>query len=154
MEETVNLFKEALETYEPAQLIGLAAGIMVFILELVLTSKGILFSSGDKRLKKAAAEGRVLTGYQVSLNFRDRTKDSGVTDRIWTASYEYMFQGRKGRKVLVSTNSRPAPTITLYHDGSKVYTDNEMRKHNRIILIFIIPFAVMIAVALLLGYRP
>lgn len=152
MEEYFELIKTEFQSYDPALLAGFAAGVVVFILELILSSKGILFSGGKKRLQEAIDKGNVIIGHQIKSRFWDK-EDDGNSHRVWSATYEYELNGRKGIKHVQTTISPPS-TISLYHDGKKVYTQSEMIKQERTILVIIIPVLVTIGVAFLLGYRP
>ena len=154
MEELIQLLKEEIQTVDPVLLISVLSGIAVFVLELILYSKGIIFSAGEKRLEKAKKLGHTVTAHRVHINFEDRRNDSGQMDRVWVAKYEYTFQGIRGYKVIISHHGAPGTTLTLYHDGKAVYTDTEMRQHKRSFLLMIIPIVVMLLVAKLLGYQP
>ena len=154
MEEVKQLFTEGLRDIDPVALISVIAGVAVFIVELVLYSKGLIFSKGQKRLALAKKNGYTVTAHQTFINFQERMDGSG--ERIWEAIYEYDFKGVHGKKMVFSHQSIPPTTITLYHDGktSKVYTDAEMRQYRRPFLMLIIPLVVMLLVAKLLGYQP
>lgn len=154
MEEVKQLFTEGLRDIDPVALISVIAGVAVFIVELVLYSKGLIFSKGQKRLAMAKKNGYTVTAHQTFINFQERMDGSG--ERIWEAIYEYDFKGVHGKKMVFSHQSIPPTTITLYHDGktSKVYTDAEMRQYRRPFLMLIIPLVVMLLVAKLLGYQP
>lgn len=154
MEELIQLLKEEIQTVDPVALITVLSGVAVFILELILYNKGLIFSKGQKRLAMAKKNGYTVTAHQTFINFQERMDGSG--ERIWEAIYEYDFKGVHGKKMVFSHQSIPPTTITLYHDGktSKVYTDAEMRQYRRPFLMLIIPLVVMLLVAKLLGYQP
>ena len=154
MEELQELFAEGLRDVDPVALTSIIAGVAVFIVELVLYSKGLIFSKGKKRFAKAKQNGYTINAYRTFINFQERMDGSG--ERIWEAVYEYDFKGVHGKKMVFSHQSAPPTTITLYHDGksSKVYTEAEMRQYKRPFLMLIIPLVVMLLVAKLLGYQP
>jgi hypothetical protein len=155
MEDIIQLFEE-LPPFNPIAVATVSAGIAVFIIELILYNKGLIFSSGEKRLERAKKNGYFIIAHRTFINFDDQRNDAGRLDRTWCARYEYEFRGIRGSKTVISHHGRPAPTLTLYHDGksSKVYTEAEMRKHKQTILIYVIPIVVMILVAKLLGFQP
>jgi hypothetical protein len=156
MEELRQLFTEELQSVDPVSLITVIAGVVVFVAELILYSKGLIFSAGKKRLENAKKNGYTVTAHRTFVNFEDRENDSGHTERIWEAVYEYDFKGVHGKKMVFSHQSIPPTTITLYHDGKsyKVYTEAEMSRYKRSFLMLIIPLVVMLLVAKLLGYQP
>lgn len=156
MEAAFEMVLEELRSYDPAVVIAAFTGIAVFIVELILYSKGIIFSSGEKKLEQAKKKNHTVIAQRTHLNFEDRKNDAGHMERVWFAVYEYSFKGIHGKKTIISHHGMPGATLTPYHDGksSKVYTDTEMRQHKRSILLLIIPLVVMLLVAKLLGYQP
>lgn len=154
--EIFTLFEQELQQYDPKLLTAGLIGLGIFILELILYSKNIIFSSGEKRLKKAKELGHTIIAHRTFMNFEDRMNSSGHEERIWTATYEYEFKGKHGKKTIISHHGRPSSTMTLYHDGNstKVYTESEMRQHKRTIFLLIIPIVIIIIVAKLLNYQP
>ena len=156
MEELKQLLAEEFKDIDPVLLISVIAGVAVFIVELILYSKGLIFSKGQKRLEHAKKMGYTVTAYRTFINVEDRVNSDGHTQREWEAVYEDDFKGVHGKKMIISHHGMPAATITLYHDGksSKVYTDTEMQQHKRAFVLLIIPLVVMLLVAKLLGYQP
>lgn len=156
MEELMQLLKEEFQNADPVAVITVLSGVVVFILELILYNKGLIFSKGQKRLEYAKKMGYTITAYRTYIHVENRANNEGRTQQEWEAIYEYDFKGVHGKKMIISHHGMPGTTITLYHDGksSKVYTDAEMCQHKRTFLLLIIPLVVMMLVAKLLGYQP
>ena len=156
MEELIQLLKEEFQSADPVAVITVLSGVVVFILELILYNKGLIFSKGQKRFEYAKKMGYTITAYRTFINVEDQVNSDGQTVREWEAVYEYDFKGVHGKKMIISHHGMPGTAITLYHDGksSKVYTDAEMQQHKRAFLLLIIPLVVMMLVAKLLGYQP
>lgn len=80
---------EQLLAYDPAVWIGVFTAIVVFAIEIVLYKKGIIFSSGEKKIAKAKESGHMLSATQVKCRYYE--KSSGA--RNYAATYEYELNG-------------------------------------------------------------
>lgn len=63
---------EQLLAYDPAVWIGVFTAIVVFAIEIVLYKKGIIFSSGEKKIAKAKESGHMLSATQVKCRYYEK----------------------------------------------------------------------------------
>lgn len=151
MNDIINLIRMELSMHDSSVVIAVGVGIFIYILEVILYSKGILFASGPKRLELAKQNGYMVTAKRTDLTFDAKDNANGVSTRNWFAVYECDFKGKHHKKYIYSYHGMPASALTLYHDGksSKLYTETEMKEHRKSFLMIFIPLAVMFAIALL-----
>lgn len=133
----------------PAVYCGIIAAVIVFIIEIKLHNKGLIFSSDEKRLTRAKEKGHVISAKQVRCRYHDY--DSGR--RNYIATYEYEINGTKGKKVIVS-KTQPPFSINVYYDVSpkKVFSDYDVGTSPLRILMYIIPIIVAYFVMRAMGY--
>lgn len=139
---------EQLLAYDPAVWIGVFTAIVVFAIEIVLYKKGIIFSSGEKKIAKAKESGHMLSATQVKCRYYE--KSSGA--RNYVATYEYELNGLHTKKV-VTSNSMPPLKITLYHDNGRVFSEADVSSSPSKLLMYIIPIIAAIAVMKALGFE-
>ena len=56
--------------YGPAVWLGVLAAVVTFVVEIILCSKGILFSGGEQKLKRARKEGKAVLGTLKSCRYK------------------------------------------------------------------------------------
>lgn len=139
---------EQLLAYDPAVWVGVFTAIVIFVIEIALYKKGIIFSGDEKRIAKAKAKGNVLSATQVKCRYYD--KSSGA--RNYVATYEYELDGLHTKKV-VTSNSIPPVKITLYYDNGKVFSEFDVGSSPLILLMYIIPIIAAFFVMKALGFR-
>lgn len=139
---------EQLLAYDPAVWIGVFTAIVVFVIEIVLYKKGIIFSGGEKKIAEAKAKGNVLSATRIKCRYYD--KSSGA--RNYVATYEYELNGLHTKKV-VTSNSMPPLKITLYCDNGKVFLESDIDSSPVKLLMYIIPVIAAIMVMMALGFK-
>ena len=146
----------ALASYGPAVWAGVVAAIAVFVIEIILCTKGILFSSAEKKIERAKKMGHMIIARRKSMRFRDRESENSTTNRMYIATYEYVVDGECKTKQVISTSVKPPYQITLYYLNSpkKVFSSYDVGKNPLKILLFIIPVLVAYVVMTLLGFKP
>ena len=158
MEDRITLAEafEHLAAYGPGFWCGVAAGIAVFVVEVILTSRGMLFAGDDKKLALAKQRGNMIAATRTQLRFRDRGSEGAGRDRVYIADYEYTVDGVTRTKQVSSTSVKPPRTITLYYMSSpkKVFSEYDTGKNPLQILLYIAPVLVAYVVATALGFRP
>lgn len=148
-------FTDIFRQFPPAVWCGALAALATFILEMVLVSKGIIFSGRNKRVEKARAAGRYMKGKQVKCRYHDSGSDQKTCNRRYVAQYEYTLNGKTKTKQVSSTGIRPGYTIWLYYDEKgRVFTDDPPLTDILMIVLYIIPILVGGLVLELLGYKP
>lgn len=150
MEGQIGL-KEAwqqLLSYDPAVWVGVLTAVAIFVLEIILHKKNILFSGDEKRIQKAKDKGNVITATQVKCRYYD--KSSGA--RNYVATYEYNFNGTHQKRV-VTSNSQPPLKISLYYDKNKIFSEFDCGSSPLKLLMYIIPVAAAVAVMMAMGFR-
>lgn len=147
------MFEEIFREFGVAGVSGIVTVSAVFILELILDSKGLILHNGQKRLEAAEREGRMLTADRIRLDKPDHYKDIDW----YYAVYEYYVNGKRKTKVISRTRTCPPETITLYYISSpakKVYTYGELTNEPLRPLFTILPFAAGALVMWLIGGAP
>lgn len=132
-------------------------GLAVFILEIMLAVKGIIFAGGRKKLEKAKQEGRVIAADRTYWH-RSRHYGENGKGSHWEcyAEYEYdVGKKRKKKKVYFRNLGIPPLHLELYYITSpdkRVYTEEEMDREPFIFLFYLIPLAAGVCVEMLLRY--
>lgn len=147
--------KGAFTHYDPRVWVGVVVMIVVFTVEMILCSKGILVSRSERRLRKAKAAGHMLRATMKSCNYKDKKTGTKCSERIYTAIYEYEANGRVRRTSVITTGIRPPETLTMYYvsDPGKAFSEYQVGCGRLHFLLLLIPIAVGIAVTMGLGYR-
>ncbi len=146
---------DALNSFPPAVWCGTIAGIVTFAIEMVLVSKGIIFSGRNKKVEKAREAGRCVKGKRVRCHYHDKASDNKTCNRRYVAQYEYTLNGKTKTKQVSSTGTEPGYTIWLYYDEKgRVFTDGPTAKDLLMIVLYIIPVLVAAFVFHILGYKP
>lgn len=153
--EEINLFEawKTLASYDVAIWVGIVVAVVIFVIEMVLCKKGIIFSSTYKKKAEAVRKGNVIQGKQISCVHRDR-RDGKNTDRIYTAYYEYYVDGKKRKKHVTSTSLKPPSVISLYYtkNPNKVFSEYDLEESSFRILLYIIPIVMAYVVMNLMGF--
>ncbi len=141
--------------FDPELWFGVIVAIAVFVLELVLYTKGIIFSKGDKRLQAAKDAGRMVIAKRVRCRYKDNAPDHKTINRRYCAQYEYTLNGKTKTKQIVTTGCEPPYTTTLYYDkgGKKVFSSYDVAGSPFELVIYIIPIVVAYYVLLAIGYE-
>lgn len=140
---------EQLLSYDPIVWVGVFTAIIIFVIEIILHKKNIIFSSDDKRVAKAKEKGHIISATQVKCRYYD--KNSGA--RNYVATYEYEFGGMIHQKKIVTSNSQPPLKIALYYDKNKVFSEYDAGTSSLKVLMYIIPIAVAITVMMAMGFE-
>lgn len=135
---------------------GVISAIIVFIIEIILCSKKIIFSDAKfkKKVQKAIEQGNVVTGKLYKSRYRDREPDNKTANRMYVASYKYLVNDIEYRYRLISTSSKPPYTINLYYinNPKKAFSEADNKPSSLQALLYIIPLVVVITVMKLMGY--
>lgn len=150
MNERVGLVEawRQLLSYDPAVWVGVFTAVVVFIIEIILHNKNLIFSGSDKRIIKAKEKGNILSATQIKCHYYD--KKSGM--RNYVAKYEYEFKGKR-QITVVTSNSKPPLKITLYYDNGKVFSEYDLGTGSMKILMYIIPIVSAILVMMAMGFK-
>lgn len=142
-------------SYDPALWFGLIGAIIVFIIEIVLIKKKIIFSGFEKKVKEAQKDGRVLNAIRISCRYENRNPGTKTINRIYIAHYQYELNGKTGKYQVVSTSVEPPHTISLYYEknSNKVFSNYGKKSNPLIILIYIIPILVAYFIMKILGFQ-
>ena len=157
MEQQVSLL-EVLKyfiSFGPVVWIGVLSAVITFVVEIRLCQKGILFSSGEKKLKKARELGNIIQATCVSSRYiDDKDNDSITATRQYAAVYQYEVNGEVKKKCIISTGVNPPQILWLYYINSpyKVFSEYDVGTSPFQFLLYIIPILVAFIVMKLLGY--
>ena len=135
--------------------VGIFVAIFVFILEIVLCKKGIIFSSAEKKIDRAKRAGKTLTATMTNCRYNDRAPNNKTANRMYIALYEYYVGTKRMTKQVVSTSVKPPHTITLYYTTSpyKAFSEYEVGKNPLKFIIYIVPIVVAYFVMQALGFN-
>ena len=158
MEDRIGLAEALgeLAGYGPALWCGVAAAIATFIIEIILCKKGILFAGTDRKIALAKQRGHLLTATRTSLRYRNRDPENTSTNRVYIANYEYVVDGIRRTKQVISTSLKPPTAITLYYVNSpnRAFSEYDGGKNPLQILLYIVPVLIAYVVATALGFEP
>ena len=124
--------------------------------EIVLCTKGILFSGGEQKLKRARQAGNVALGTLKHYRYKDREPEGKTANRLYIGIYEYTVDGITRTKRLVVSGMKPPHTLYFYYisNPKHVFSEYDTGKNPLMILLYIIPILVAFLVATALGFRP
>lgn len=157
--ETVRMASEELSQYDPRIWCGVIVAIITFVVELILSTKGICFRfDGHKRnMAKAIEEGHIATAtleIQYSSTAYTNSRNGTNVDR-YHGRYVYEVNGIKG-KVHVSSSGSLPHTTTVYwkKNPRKAFSslNNSCFLDNFEWIVYIIPLLVAYLVLRLMGY--
>lgn len=142
-------------SYDSSLWFGLIGAIIIFIIEIILMKKKIIFSGFERKIEDARKNGRVISAKRISCRYNDRNPKTATTDRIWIAMYKYELNGKKKKYQVVSASVEPPYTIHLYYNknASKVFSNYGKKSNPLIILIYIIPILVSFIILRLMGFN-
>ena len=157
MEQEITL-KEAWQqilSYDSALWFGLLGAIVVFVIEIILVKKKIIFGGFEKKIKEAQEDGRILNATRISCRYENRNPGTKTINRIYIAYYQYELNGKTGKYQVVSTSLEPPYTIPLYYEknSSKVFSNYGKKSNPLIVLIYIIPILVAYFIMKFLGFN-
>ena len=145
---------EQLLAYDPAVWIGILAALIVFVIEIVLGIKGVIFAGGEKKIERAKRAGKTLTATMTNCRYEDRSPHEKTANRMYIALYEYYVGDKRITKQVVSTSIQPPRTITLYYTSTpdKAFSEYEVGKNPLKVIIYIVPIIVAFLVMKALGF--
>ena len=151
-------FKEVWEqiaSYGAPLWCGVIGAIIVFIIEIILCNKKIIFSNSNKKIDKAREQGHIVTGKLVKSTYVDRNNDTKATDRRYKGKYKYKVDGIEYTYYLNSVGIPLGYTIDLYYlnNPRKAFSKYDIKPSPFQILLYIIPIAVSIIIMKLMGYN-
>lgn len=151
--EGILLIKEGFRSFDPRVWAGMVTAITVFVIEIILYKKHIIFSHVRSKIEKAKEEGNVIKSHQISKH--DSLYKGDGSDHIYTAKYQYIYRGKKRHKTLLSKNIPLPSTISMYYTNKspKPVTESDKGKNPFIMLLYIIPILASTGVMYALGYR-
>lgn len=146
---------EQLTSYGAPLWCGVLGAIIVFIIEIILCNKKVLFANSDKKINEARKKGHVITGNLVKCTYKDRNSDTKVTDRIYSAKYKYTVSDTEYYYWTTSISVKLPYTISLYYinNPQKTFSKADIKPNPFQILLYIIPIAVAIIIMKLMGYN-
>ena len=136
--------------YDSVVWYGVATAILVFVIEIILYSKKVIFSREYKRKEKAVKEGHVIKATQIKCTYHDRGDNNS---RHYTSKYVYEVGGVKREKGITSVH-KPPLHILLYYDKSpdKVFSDYDRGKESFKVILYILPILAAYLVMKAMGY--
>ena len=151
-------FSDVLETlseYDPALWAGVIVAIVIFAIEMVLMKKGVIFSGGEKRLKRAREAGHIIPATMIKCRYEDKDSSGKTANRMYIATYEYSIHGETHTARVVTVGSKPAYSISLYYEKnpSKVFSEYDIKPNPLQFLLYVIPIVAAIAVMRILGFN-
>lgn len=145
MQEEIT-FKEAFKQLANFGLpiwLGVGSAIIVFIIEIILCSKKIIFAGNDKKIEDAKKKGNILKATRISCRFNDRETKNSSLNRTWIAKYKYNLNGLEKTKQIISKSIEPPYTIDLYYTSNgKVLSGYDSSNNPLKILLYILPILV------------
>ena len=157
MESELSLLEvlEMLKSFGIETWCALLVATITFAIEVFLVSKGIIKTNKEKFIQKAKTEGKMITANRVNCYHKNRnTNTNKNTGRVYIAAYEYMVDGKKRKKGVVSENGAPPYTITLYYgkNHNKVISEYDNFATDYLqIGIYIVPIVVAYMVMRMMG---
>ena len=149
-EEVASLYKQIFEAYDIRVWIGALVMVVTYGYLLYLYSKGKIFSKKDNAIKRAKERGNVITAILESESFRERDGEAGH----YVGAYEYEYNGKKHREVVVQTHPLPKRANIYYDERTgKIYSPLNNKGDKRKLFLVLIPPLVGVLVMMLLGYR-
>ena len=145
----------ALSSYDPALWFGAVAAIVVFVFEIVLMKKGIIFSGGEKRLERARKAGHIIPATMIKCRYEDKDSTGKTANRMYIATYEYSALGEVRTARVVTVGMKPPFSISLYYDShpGKVFSEYDIKPNPLQFLLYVIPILVAIVVMKILGFN-
>ena len=142
-------------SYDPSLWFGLIGAVIVFIVEIILLKKKIIFNGFEKKIEEARKDGRVLNATRISCRYENREPESKTINRIYIAYYQYELNGKIGKYQVVSTSLEPPRNIYLYYkkNSNKVFSTYGKKSNPLIILIYIIPILVAYFIMKVMEYN-
>lgn len=146
---------EALSAYDPALWFGVVAAIVVFVIEIVLMKKGLIFSGGEKRLECARKAGHVIPATMIKCRYEDKDSSGKTANRMYIATYEYSAFGAVQTARIVTVGTKPPNAISLYYDShpGKVFSEYDIKPNPLQFLLYVIPIVVAVVVMKMLGFN-
>lgn len=134
---------------------GVLVAIFVFVIEIILCKKGVIFASGEKKIEKAKKEGKTLTATLTNCRYNDRAPQHKLANRMYIALYEYYVGSKRMTKQVISTSVKPPHSITLYYTSSpsKAFSQYDVGKNPLKFIIYVIPIVVAYFVMQALGFN-
>lgn len=145
---------EILAGYDTAVWCGLLVAVITFVIEVILCSKGIIFSKEEKLIAAAKKKGNMITAKMTDCRYEDRTPYDKRTNRMYIAMYEYVIGGISRKKQIISTSGKPPRTITLYYGSNpkKTISEYDVIRPSFKFLIYIIPILVAFLTMKIMGF--
>ena len=144
---------EALASFPVAVWYGCPAALLVFILEIILVQKGILFPD-DNRKEKAIQAGHIIKAKKIKMRYKDTDESGKTATRKYYATYEYTVDGAQKTYRVVSGGSEPGFFLSLYYEKTpnKVFSDYDIKPSPFQFVLYLIPLAVAFLVMHLMGF--
>ena len=130
----------------------MAAAAVVFVIEVRLCVKGILFGGDDRKLAAAKSKGHIIKDKMIHYRYEDI---DNAKRRRHIADYEYVVEGVTKRKRVIITGPKPPYELSFYYADSpkKIFSEYDLKGNPLQILIYIIPLIVAVAILRVLGYN-
>lgn len=147
---------EELASYDIALWVGVAVGVAIFVVEIILIKQKVILSRREKQIDKAKMLGNVVTAEAICQNY-NRRGGKGTGDDLYHCVYEYTVDGVKRRYAIAQSGHYPPRNITLYYISNprnvfSVYDHDKIEVLQKI-LIYLIPLLTTILVMYLLGWE-
>lgn len=157
LEEVFRMASEEFSQYDPRLWCGVIAGITTFVVELILSTKGIFFRfDGHKRnMAKAIEEGHIATATLEKQYISTDYSDSKYGVDRYHGRYVYEVNGIKGKVHVSSSHSLPTTTTVYWKtDPRKAFSssNNSCFLDKFEWIVYIIPMVVFYLVVRLMGY--
>lgn len=131
-------------SYDLSLWFGLIGALTIFIIEIILMKKKIIFGGFERKIEDARKNGRVISAKRISCRYENRNPRTKTINRIYIAYYQYELNGKIGKYQVVSTSVELPYSIYLYYNNNsnKVFSNYGKNSNPLIILIYIIPILV------------
>lgn len=152
LEEVFRMTSEEFSQYDPRLWCGVLAMVVTFIIELILSTKGIFFrfDGHERNIAKAIEEGHMATA-TLEVHYSKGSE----RERRYHGRYVYEVNGVRGKVHVSSSRSLPRTTTVYWKTNPRkafARTNNSCFLDNFVWIMYIIPILVGVGVVRLMGY--
>ena len=139
---------------DPALWAGIFTAIAIFVVELILIKKQLIFAGDEKRIDRARRAGHIIPATLIKCRYEDKDSSGKTANRKYIATYEYSAFGEVRTVRIVTVGTKPPYSISLYYDSDpgKVFSEYDIKPNPLVFLVYLIPIAMGVAVMKLLGF--
>ena len=136
---------------KPEVILGALMAILVICLEAAYLHRCGFKSKKKKKVEEAIKKGHVIKAKRVSSYYTEKSIESKISDRLYSAIYVYELNGEKHEKHITWRGQEPPEYFTLYYgDGpDDVFTADDPAEGCLYVLFYFLPFVAIGMVCLL-----